>query len=146
MSIASNWLNVSSRTSCLMPGDQKLAISAHRPNNLPFLTEAFLKISAFKSILRKADRMEGKQTPYSFQIVARGKVCLMRGSSLTRPLTFPFSGLILLMDLLAFSLRTLPFFDNVLGNIGQDKVRSGTQNFTKKLQENNSSQKKDFHK
>lgn len=58
-----------------MPADQKLAISAHRPNNLPFLTEALLKISAFKSILDggKTDTLQFSNSGWRQSLFDEGK-------------------------------------------------------------------------
>ena len=105
----SNWPSVSLRASCFTPAEQKRTVSDHRPDNLPFLAEAFLKTSAFKSALRKADRRQNRH-PTVFRRWPEA-LCPRRGSRLMRPSTFQLLGLILLNHwrLSAFSLWTVLF-------------------------------------
>ena len=125
---------MSFRTTCFSPADQKSTVSDHRPDNLPFLTEAFLRTSAFKSTFRKADRIEGKQTPYSFQTVAQG--CLSKeGQQVDETLNFSVLGIDCVKQPAFISILSMDcsLFSDILDNIRQDKVRSGAQNFTKTI-------------
>lgn len=121
---------MSFRASCFTPAEQKRTVSDHRPDNLPFLAEAFLKTSAFKSALRKAQ--EAKQTPYSFQTVARGSLS-KEGQQADETFNFSALGIDFVKPLAFIGILSMDcsLFNDVLDNIRQDKVGSGAQNFTK---------------